>query len=73
MVWVIEKKRNRQICKIHIKSYSQNQPPQDITSKLEDTLNQFKNLSIANQKNIVTSIKKTETQVGTIAKQLAKQ
>ncbi|XP_058753377.1 uncharacterized protein LOC131626574 [Vicia villosa] len=48
-----------------------NQP--DRTAKLEDTLQQFMQLSIANQKNTDASIKNLETQVGQIAKQLTDQ
>lgn len=52
-------------------SYNQNKPQQDRTSKLEDTLNQFIQLSIANKKNTDASIKNLEMQVGKITKQLA--
>ncbi|XP_020208527.1 uncharacterized protein LOC109793466 [Cajanus cajan] len=41
------------------------------TSKLEDTLNQFMQVSMKNQKNIEASIKNLEVQVGQLAKQLA--
>lgn len=42
----------------------QNPPQPDITSKLEDTLNQFMRMSIANHKNTDASFKNLETQVG---------
>ncbi|XP_020225266.1 uncharacterized protein LOC109807150 [Cajanus cajan] len=41
------------------------------TSKLEDTLNQFMQVSMNNQKNTEASIKNLEVQVGQLAKQLA--
>nr|KYP38701.1 hypothetical protein KK1_040028 [Cajanus cajan] len=43
------------------------------TTKLEDTLQKFMQLSMSNQKNIDASIKNLEIQVGQIAKQLAEQ
>ncbi|XP_057426208.1 uncharacterized protein LOC130719607 [Lotus japonicus] len=46
------------------------QPLQDRTSKLEDTLTQFMQVSMSNQKNTDASIKNLEVQVGQIAKQL---
>ncbi|XP_058727136.1 uncharacterized protein LOC131598568 [Vicia villosa] len=61
-------------------SYGQNRPNQyqsytqpDKLSKIEDTLNQFMQLSMANQKNTDASIRNLETQVGQIAKQLSEQ
>ncbi|XP_057416120.1 uncharacterized protein LOC130710783 [Lotus japonicus] len=47
------------------------QPSQDRTSKLEDTLTQFMQVSISNQKNTDASIKNLEVQVGQMAKQLS--
>nr|KYP49681.1 hypothetical protein KK1_028549 [Cajanus cajan] len=41
------------------------------TSKLEETLNQFMQVSMNNQKNTEASIKNLEVQVGQLAKQLA--
>nr|KYP40388.1 hypothetical protein KK1_038280 [Cajanus cajan] len=41
------------------------------TNKLEDTLNQFMQVSMNNQKNTEASIKNLEVQVGQLAKQLA--
>nr|KYP37352.1 hypothetical protein KK1_041445 [Cajanus cajan] len=43
------------------------------TTKLEDTLQQFMQLSLQNQKNTNASIKNLEVQVGQLAKQLADQ
>ena len=40
-------------------------------SKIEDTLNQFIQVSISNQKNINASIKNLEVQVGKLAKQMS--
>ncbi|XP_058767248.1 uncharacterized protein LOC131640898 [Vicia villosa] len=61
-------------------SYGQNRSNQyqsythsDKLSKIEDTLNQFMQLSMANQKNTDASIRNLETQVGQIAKQLSDQ
>ncbi|XP_058725956.1 uncharacterized protein LOC131597266 [Vicia villosa] len=61
-------------------SYGQNRPNQyqsytqpDKLSKIKDTLNQFMQLSMANQKNTDASIRNLETQVGQIAKQLSEQ
>lgn len=51
--------------------HNANQP--DRTSKLEDTLQQSMQQSMANQKNTDASIKNLETQVGQIAKQLSEQ
>ncbi|XP_058734316.1 uncharacterized protein LOC131606046 [Vicia villosa] len=45
----------------------------DKLSKIEDTLNQFMQLSMSNQKNTDASIRNLETQVGQIAKQLSEQ
>ena len=39
-------------------------------SKMKDTLTQFMQVSISNQKNIDASIKNLEVQVGQLAKQL---
>ena len=55
---------------------SSNRPPQnpplyERTSKLEDTLTQFIQVSMTNQKNTEASIKNLEVQVGQLAKQLA--
>ncbi|XP_057419052.1 uncharacterized protein LOC130713292 [Lotus japonicus] len=47
------------------------QPPVDRTAKLEDTLNQFMQVSISNHKNTDASIKNLEIQVGQMAKQLS--
>ncbi|XP_019435443.1 PREDICTED: uncharacterized protein LOC109341924, partial [Lupinus angustifolius] len=47
------------------------QPPQNQNSQLADTLNQFMQMSMANQKNTDASIRNLETQVGQLAKQLA--
>ncbi|XP_058775111.1 uncharacterized protein LOC131649366 [Vicia villosa] len=61
-------------------SYGQNRSNQyqsythsDKLSKIEDTLNQFMQLSMANQKNTDALIRNLETQVGQIAKQLSDQ
>ncbi|XP_058756178.1 uncharacterized protein LOC131629405 [Vicia villosa] len=51
----------------------QSQQPQGGSSKLEDTLNQFMQVSMENQKTNVASIKNLENQVGQLAKQLAEQ
>lgn len=53
--------------------HQQNTNHLDRTSKLEDTLQQFMQQSMANQKNTDASIKNLETQVGQISKQLSKQ
>ena len=45
----------------------------DRTSKLEDMMQQFLQMSIQNQRNTDTSIKNLEVQVGQLAKQLADQ
>jgi len=45
----------------------------DRTSKLEDMMQQFMQMSIQNQKNTDASIKNLEVQVGQLAKQLADQ
>lgn len=50
----------------HNVNQSSSQP--NIISKLEDTLTQFMQMFIANQKNTDASIKNLETQVGQIAK-----
>ncbi|XP_057426284.1 uncharacterized protein LOC130719689 [Lotus japonicus] len=47
------------------------QPPVDRTAKLEDTLTQFMQVSISNQKNTDAFIKNLEVQVGQMAKQLS--
>src|SRR4051812_14493735 len=51
----------------------QGQQPQGGSSKLEDTPNQFMQVSMENQKTNVASIKNLENQVGQLAKQLAEQ
>ncbi|XP_020231419.1 uncharacterized protein LOC109811976 [Cajanus cajan] len=51
----------------------QHPPLYERTTKLEDTLQQFMQLSMSNQKNTDASIKNLEIQVGQIAKQLAEQ
>ncbi|XP_020206209.1 uncharacterized protein LOC109791331 [Cajanus cajan] len=51
----------------------QHPPLYERTTKLEDTLQQFMQLSMSNQKNTDTSIKNLEIQVGQIAKKLAEQ
>ncbi|XP_058733404.1 uncharacterized protein LOC131605016 [Vicia villosa] len=51
----------------------QSQQPQGGSSKLEDTLNQFMQVSMENQKTNVAAIKNLENQVGKLAKQLAEQ
>ena len=51
---------------------SQQYPPQqDRTQKLEDTLNQFMQLTMANQQNNNASIKNLETQMGQQAQHLS--
>src|SRR4051812_39393985 len=54
-------------------SQGQGQQPQGGSSKLEDTLNQFMQVSMENQKTNVAAIKNLENQVGQLAKQLAEQ
>ncbi|XP_058726938.1 uncharacterized protein LOC131598342 [Vicia villosa] len=49
----------------------QQPPPQEKPSKLEETLNQFMQASMANKKSNEVTIKNLETQVGKLAKQLA--
>nr|KYP77134.1 hypothetical protein KK1_021406 [Cajanus cajan] len=51
----------------------QHPPLYERTTKVEDTLQQFMQLSMSNQKNIDASIKNLEIQVGQIAKQLVEQ
>ncbi|XP_058776378.1 uncharacterized protein LOC131650695 [Vicia villosa] len=51
----------------------QNPPPQEKPSKLEETLTQFMQASMANQKINEAAIKNLETQVGQLAKQLSEQ
>jgi hypothetical protein len=51
----------------------QSQQPPVVTSKLEETLTQFMQMSMANQKSNDAAIKNLETQVGQLAKQLAEQ
>nr|KYP69638.1 hypothetical protein KK1_008839 [Cajanus cajan] len=51
----------------------QHPPLYERTTKLEDTLQQFMQLSLQNQKNTDASIKNLEVQVGQLAKQLADQ
>ncbi|XP_058784897.1 uncharacterized protein LOC131659769 [Vicia villosa] len=51
----------------------QGQQSQGGGSKLEDTLNQFMQVSMENQKTNVAAIKNLENQVGQLAKQLAEQ
>ncbi|CAL0304806.1 unnamed protein product [Lupinus luteus] len=46
-------------------------PTQDKNVKLEDTLNQFMQMTMANQKNTDASLRSMEIQVGQLAKQLA--
>lgn len=53
--------------------YNQHPALQDKTSKLEDTLTQFMQVSMSNQKNTDASIKNLEMQVGQLAKQLSEQ
>ena len=53
--------------------FNQQPPTQDRTSKLNDTLMQFMQMSMSNQKNTDASIKNLETQIGQLAKQLADQ
>ncbi|XP_028220235.1 uncharacterized protein LOC114401853 [Glycine soja] len=48
----------------------QQQAQLDRLSKMEDTLNQFMQVSISNQKNIDASIKNLEVQVGQLEKQM---
>jgi hypothetical protein len=52
---------------------SQGQQPQGGNSKLEDTLQQFMQASMANQKSNEAAIKNLENQVGQLAKQLSEQ
>jgi hypothetical protein len=54
-------------------NFQQNPPQQDRTQKLEDTLNQFMQVSLANQQNTNASIKNLETQMGQMAQQMANQ
>ncbi|XP_058764698.1 uncharacterized protein LOC131638170 [Vicia villosa] len=54
-------------------SQGQGQQPQGGSSKLEDTINQFMQVSMENQKTNVAAIKNLENQVGQLAKQLAEQ
>jgi hypothetical protein len=54
-------------------NFQQNPPQQDRTHKLEDTLNQFMQVSMANQQNTNASIKNLETQMGQMAQQMANQ
>ncbi|KAI5447937.1 hypothetical protein KIW84_015399 [Lathyrus oleraceus] len=51
----------------------QSQQPSVVNSKLEETLTQFMQMSMANQKSNDAAIKNLETQVGQLAKQLAEQ
>ncbi|XP_020203761.1 uncharacterized protein LOC109789258 [Cajanus cajan] len=51
----------------------QHPPLYERTTKLEDTLQQFMQLSLQNQKNTDASFKNLEVQVGQLAKQLADQ
>jgi len=54
--------------------FQQQQPTlYDRTSKLEETLEKFKQNSLTNQKNQEASLRNLETQVGQLAKQLADQ
>jgi len=53
------------------KGPQQQQAQLDRLSKMEDTLNQFMQVSISNQKNTDASIKNLEVQVGQLAKQLS--
>src|ERR1043165_5294521 len=52
---------------------AQGQQSQGGSSKLEETLNQFMQVSMENQKSNVAAIKNLENQVGQLAKQLAEQ
>src|SRR3954466_14622965 len=51
--------------------YTQPPPPQGGQSKLEETMTQFMQMSMTNQKNQEAAIKSLETQVGQLAKQIA--
>jgi len=53
------------------KGPQQQQAQLDRLSKMEDTLNQLMQVSILNQKNIDTSIKNLEVQVGQLVKQMS--
>jgi len=53
------------------KNFQQYPPQQDHTQKLEDTLNQFMQLTMANQQNNNASIKNLETQMGQQAQHLS--
>lgn len=67
--------RDRQLGRIHIRILINKLRilQTDRTSKLEETLNHFMQMSMENQKNTDASIKNLETQVGQIVKQLAEQ
>ena len=52
-------------------NFQQHPPQQDRTQKLEDTLNQFMQLSMANQQNTNASIKNLETQMGQQAQHMS--
>src|SRR3954467_3232589 len=54
-------------------SQGQGQQPQGGSSKLEDTLNQFMQVSMANQRSNEAAIKNLENQVGQLARQLSEQ
>ncbi|XP_039682975.1 uncharacterized protein [Medicago truncatula] len=52
-------------------NFQQYPPQQDRTQKIEDTLNQFMQLTMANQQNNTASIKNLETQMGQQAQHLS--
>lgn len=54
-------------------NFNQNPQSQERPSKIEDTLNQFMQMSMENQKSNEPTIKNLETQVGQLAKQLTDQ
>src|ERR1043165_3690556 len=55
-------------------SHQQNQPPNQVrSSNIQDTLAQFMQASMANQKSTEASIKNLETQVGQLAKRMSEQ
>ena len=51
-------------------SYNQPSQPQGGSSKIEETFNQFMQMSIYTQKSMDAAIKNLETQVGQLSKQL---
>nr|KYP72467.1 hypothetical protein KK1_005056 [Cajanus cajan] len=64
--------QTQQVMRLH-PPQQQHPPLYERTTKLEDTLQQFMQLSLQNQKNTDASIKNLEVQVGQLAKQLADQ